>query len=102
MWSKELIAKGNICQYTINLDEELIHGLDDYIYLEVQYLKNAVVTISRDPIIEECTIREETLAEGDEEEIYANAAFILVQALDDDMEFELDFHYIQMDEEERD
>ena len=42
------------------------------------YLKNAVVTISRDPIIEECTIREETLAEGDEEEIYANAAFILV------------------------
>jgi hypothetical protein len=42
-------------------------------------------------MIEECTIREETLAEGDEEMIYANAAFILVQALDDEMEFKLGF-----------
>ena len=52
--------------------------MEDFINLEVRTLKNAVVTISRDPMIEECSIREETLAEGDEEMIYGNAAFILV------------------------
>lgn len=51
-------------------------------------------------MIEECTLREETLSEGDEEMIYGNAAFILVQALDDEMEFELGFQYIQIDKEE--